>query len=127
MADVYDRIDNREGGGGMFVMGLLTGSVLGVALGMLFAPKAGSELRKQLSKQAGALANQAQEGYRQTTENVGQLAEKGKEVADELAEHGKNLYGKAREAVSSGAEEVQQYVRDVADTVTGAGRGLRKS
>ena len=59
MADGYDRFDNRTrgGGGGSFVMGLLTGTVLGAGLGMLFAPKAGSELRNQLSEQAGNLAN----------------------------------------------------------------------
>jgi gas vesicle protein len=45
-------------------MGLLTGTVLGAGLGMLFAPKSGSELRNQLSEQAGNLANAASEGYR---------------------------------------------------------------
>jgi hypothetical protein len=39
MADGYDRYDNEGGGGGSFVMGLLTGTVLGAGLGMLFAPK----------------------------------------------------------------------------------------
>ena len=63
MADGCDRSNNKEGGGS-FVMGLLTGAVLGVGLGMLFAPKAGSKLRNQLSEQAGALANQARECYR---------------------------------------------------------------
>jgi gas vesicle protein len=64
MADGYDRFENEGGGGGSFVMGLLTGTVLGAGLGMLFAPKAGSELRNQLSEQAGNLANAASEGYR---------------------------------------------------------------
>ena len=54
MADGYDRYDNEGGGGGSFVMGLLTGTVLGAGLGMLFAPKSGSELRNQLSEQAMA-------------------------------------------------------------------------
>ena len=62
MADGYDRFENEGGGGGSFVMGLLTGTVLGAGLGMLFAPKAGSELRNQLSEQAGTLANTASEG-----------------------------------------------------------------
>ena len=59
MADGYDRFENESNGngGGSFVMGLLTGTVLGAGLGMLFAPKAGSELRNQLSEQAGNLAN----------------------------------------------------------------------
>ena len=64
MADGYDRFENEGGGGGSFVMGLLTGTVLGAGLGMLFAPKSGSELRNQLSEQAGNLANAASEGYR---------------------------------------------------------------
>jgi gas vesicle protein len=83
-----DRFDSNEGGS--FVMGLLTGTVLGVGLGMLFAPKAGSELREQLSEQADALANQAQDGYRKATQNAGQWAEKGKETAGEWAERGKD-------------------------------------
>ena len=48
MAYEYDRFE-REEGGGSFLMGLLTGTVLGAGLGMLFAPKAGSELRNRSS------------------------------------------------------------------------------
>ena len=51
MAYEYDRLE-REEGGGSFLMGLLAGTVLGAGLGMLFAPKAGSELRSQLSDSA---------------------------------------------------------------------------
>jgi gas vesicle protein len=101
MADGYDRFDNEGGGGGSFVMGLLTGTVLGAGLGMLFAPKAGSELRNQISTQAGNLANTAQEGVRRAQETAGEWADRGREV-----------YDKARDAVSRGADEAQRYVRD---------------
>ena len=120
MANGHDRFDNNAGGGS-FMIGLLAGTALGAGLGMLLAPKAGSELRNQLSGQAGALAKQAQEGYRKATETAGQWAEKGKAAAGELAERGKEVYGTAREAASHGAEEADKYVRDAADTVTGAG------
>ena len=66
MADGYDRFDNEGSGGGSFVMGLLTGTVLGAGLGMLFAPKSGSELRSQLSEQAGNIANQASDAVQFT-------------------------------------------------------------
>jgi gas vesicle protein len=101
MADGYDRFDNEGGGGGSFVMGLLTGTVLGAGLGMLFAPKAGSELRSQVAEQAGNLANTASEGYRRASEAAGGWAEKGRDA-----------YDKARDAVSRGADEAQRYVRE---------------
>src|SRR2546421_5609793 len=101
MADGYDRFDNEGGGGGSFVLGLLTGTVLGAGLGMLFAPKSGSELRSQLSERAGDVANQASEGYRRASQSAGQWAEKGREA-----------YNKASEAVAKGAKEARKYVRE---------------
>ena len=62
MAYEYDRFE-REDGGGSFLMGLLAGTVLGAGLGMLFAPKAGSELRNQLTDQAGKLRATANDTY----------------------------------------------------------------
>lgn len=53
----FDR-DEHEGGGG-FMMGLLTGTVLGAGLGMLLAPKSGSELRSQIGDQARRAAGAA--------------------------------------------------------------------
>jgi gas vesicle protein len=113
MADGYDRFDNEGSGGGSFVMGLLTGTVLGAGLGMLFAPKAGSELRSQVAEQAGNLANTASEGYRRASESAASWAEKGRET-----------YDKARDAVNRGADEAQRYVRDATGaTPAGAGAG----
>jgi gas vesicle protein len=110
MADGFDRYDQemrQEGGGGSFVIGLLTGTVLGAGLGMLFAPKAGAELRSKLSDQAGNLANTASEGYRRASESAGQWAERGREI-----------YNKASDAVAKGADEAQQFARDSATTFT---------
>jgi len=120
MADGYNRFENEGGGGASFVMGLLTGTVLGAGLGMLFAPKAGAELRSQIGEQAGNIANQASEGYRRATESAGQWAEKGREAASEWAERGKDIYGKAKDAVARGAEEAQRYAREAAGTTSTA-------
>ncbi|MCA1559147.1 MAG: YtxH domain-containing protein [Acidobacteria bacterium] len=81
MAYEYDRLE-REDGGGSFLMGLLAGTVLGAGLGMLFAPRAGSELRSQLSEQAGRLRTTANDGYQQATEKVSQMVDRGKEAYD---------------------------------------------
>jgi gas vesicle protein len=120
MADGYDRFDNEGGGGGSFVMGLLTGTVLGAGLGMLFAPKSGSELRNQISEQAGNLANTASDGYRKASEAATEGYRRASETAGEWADRGRDVYDKTRDAVSRGAEEAQRYVRDAANTVAGS-------
>jgi gas vesicle protein len=85
MAYEYDRFE-REEGGGSFLMGLLAGTVLGAGLGMLFAPKAGSELRSQLgtqlADQTGKLREVADPYYQQASEKVSQMVDKGKEAYD---------------------------------------------
>ena len=81
MAYEYDRIE-REDGGGSFLMGLLAGTVLGAGLGMLFAPKAGAEVRKQLSEQATRLRSTAADTVQQASEKVSQIVDRGREAYD---------------------------------------------
>lgn len=99
MANEYDY---ESGGGSGFMMGLLTGTVLGAGLGMLFAPKSGSELRGQLSESASHLGRSASE-----------VAEKGREL-------GRDAMGKAREAVSRGADEARGMGSNVGTGSTGS-------
>src|SRR5437868_194061 len=91
MAYEYDRFE-REEGSGSFLMGLLAGTVLGAGLGMLFAPKAGTELRNQLTEQAGKLRSTANDSYQQATDKVSQLVDRGRDA-----------YDRARSAGTSGA------------------------
>jgi gas vesicle protein len=81
MAYEYDRLE-KEDTGGSFLMGLLAGTVLGAGLGMLFAPKAGSDLRNQLTEQAGRLRHTANDTYQHASERVGQIVDKGREAYD---------------------------------------------
>ena len=81
MAYEYDRYE-REEGGGSFLMGLLAGTVLGAGLGMLFAPKAGSELRSQLGESAGKLRSTANDTYQQASDKVSQIVDRGRDAYD---------------------------------------------
>jgi hypothetical protein len=85
MADSYDRYDS-EGAGAGFMMGLLTGTVLGAGLGMLLAPKAGSELRGVIGEQAKHISSRASEQYRKASSSAGTWAEKGREFVDRTRE-----------------------------------------
>jgi gas vesicle protein len=66
-------------------MGLLTGTVLGAGVAMLFAPKSGAELRDDLSARADTLASRTRDGFRTAAEHVEQWVEKGKEAAATVA------------------------------------------
>ena len=92
MAYEYDRFE-REDGGGSFLMGLLAGTVLGAGLGMLFAPKAGSELRNQVTEQAGKLRTTANDAYSQATEKVSQMVDRGREAYDRARTTGGSTVG----------------------------------
>jgi gas vesicle protein len=85
MAYEYDRFE-REEGGGSFLMGLLAGTVLGAGLGMLFAPKAGSELRSQIGSSiadgTGRLREVADQTYSQASEKVSQMVDRGRDAYD---------------------------------------------
>ncbi len=108
MAD-YERYEN-EGNGGGFMMGLLTGTVLGAGLGMLLAPKAGSELRGTIGEQARNLGSKASEQYRRASEQASGWAEKGRDFVD-----------KARDAVSRGADEARGYASGTTSGSSGFG------
>lgn len=97
MADYIEREDSA-GGGGAFLLGVLTGAVLGAGLGMLLAPKSGSELRGALGHQARNFGSMAQDQYRRAADAASGWAEKGREFVD-----------RTREAVSRGTEQAREY------------------
>jgi gas vesicle protein len=90
----------QEGGGG-FMMGLLTGTVLGAGIGMLLAPKSGSELRHKISNSAGQFGRAASQQYKRASE-----------VAEDLAHRGKETLNRARDAAEEGSDEARRYAKE---------------
>jgi gas vesicle protein len=100
MAYEYDRLE-REDGGGSFLMGLLAGTVLGAGLGMLFAPKAGAELRNQLNEQAGKLRATANDTYSQVKNTANETYSQATDKVSQIVDKGKDAYERARTNVSN--------------------------
>jgi gas vesicle protein len=109
---------NGEAGSAGFILGLLTGSVLGVALGLLLAPKPGEELRGELEEQVRHFGEQAREFGAKASERY----QRASEVATDLADRGRTVVTHAREAVKSGAEDVRDFAgrHDTATDVDGS-------
>jgi hypothetical protein len=73
MPDGFEKHGDHASGSG-FMLGLLTGTVLGAGLGMLLAPKSGSDLRSQLGEHAASLGRAAGEQLRRASEAAGATA-----------------------------------------------------
>ena len=73
MAELDRGERNGNGYAGKVVVGLLAGAALGAGLGLLFAPKPGSQLRRQIGEGANKLANTTSTAYRKASEKAGEI------------------------------------------------------
>jgi gas vesicle protein len=97
MAYEFDRVE-REDGGGSFLMGLLAGTVLGAGLGMLFAPKPGAEVRKQLSEQANRLRSTASDTIQHASERLGHASQQASDRLAQASDKVSQIVDRGREA-----------------------------
>ncbi len=72
--------------------------MLGAGLGMLFAPKAGSEVRKQLSEQANRLRSTANDTIQQASEKLSQVSQQASEKIGQVSEKVSQIVDRGREA-----------------------------
>ena len=93
MGERGDRFDSNFGDGASFIMGVLTGTALGVGLGMLFAPKAGRQLRSEISEQGTNLATAATEQFRRATETASDWADRGREMSEQAVSVARSIVG----------------------------------
>jgi gas vesicle protein len=114
MRDYHD----AESHGGGFIVGLFTGALIGAGLGLLLAPKSGSQLRQQLWNRAGDLADAAEQAYGRAAETVNDLTHRG-------SEFGREAYSAGRDLASRATDEAERFAGDVAERAaqTGSTRG----
>ena len=100
--------------------GIMIGSAIGGAAGILFAPKAGKETRQEISGKVKKSAAFAKEKIRDTVEEVKEqvegLKEKKSAIVDkigETAEEVKESLGEAREAVSAAKEDLKKGLVEI--------------
>ena len=113
----------EKSGFGYFLLGL----GIGVAAGILWAPRTGDETRQLIADKAGEgadyLKNRAQEG----TDYVRQRTEDLKQSASDLYEKGKSSVARQKDtlsaAVEAGKQAYREAVTDIKSTASNAGTG----
>jgi gas vesicle protein len=96
----FDTRYSQPGGG--FVSGLLFGAAVGAALGVIFAPRAGADTRRQLASSGSRIREGAMRTYEQARDA------------------GSAAVSKARDAYDRGRDAFDRTRRDVQDTVEDA-------
>ncbi len=123
-----------------FVLGALFGSAVGAITALLFAPKSGSELRREIAEKSnevyGDVYNRASDFAHHNRERVGRLVNEGKMKADELVQTTKEqashllyeaegLIGEARERVNTAQAELKGNINRVRGAAHEAAEAFR--
>ena len=92
----------RERRGFGFVLGLMTGTVVGAGLAIWLVPRAASELRNRLTDSLDDVGNRASDQFQQASARVG-------ETVDHITRKGQGVRDDVAEAVARGAREVERF------------------
>jgi len=79
--------------------GLLIGGLIGVAVGVLYAPKSGKETREDITRKTEELMDKAKEEYERAVQASKRAYEAAREKVEEAEEKAGELAGKGKEAL----------------------------
>ena len=100
--------------------GLFIGGLIGVVLGILYAPKSGKETRDDIARKADELLGKAKEEY----ENA---VEKSKTAYETAVKHLKGLEISAKEQVEEVESKVSEFAHKGADAIADSKNRLKKA
>lgn len=103
-SEIYE----SSGNGGGFVMGLITGAAVGAALGLMFAPKRGADLRDDIARSTEGVRRRASRAYDAVSDTVSDLASKGGSMVSHVLSKSEGLVEQGQKAVEAGRDVVDQ-------------------
>ena len=110
----------EKGGFGYFLLGL----GIGVAAGVLWAPKTGEEIRQIIADKAGEGADFLKDRAQEGTEFVRNRADDVKQSAADLYDKGRSTVVRQKETLNAAVEAGKQAYRDaVTDPKAGTAAG----
>jgi gas vesicle protein len=113
----------NQGGGGDKLVYFLIGAGIGAVTALLFAPKAGSELRSDIADAtkkgldiardaSRELGERANEYYQTGVDRASDIGVRGKEAVGDLTERGKDLITRQKAQVAAAIEAGKQGYRE---------------
>lgn len=111
----------EEGNGKDFIIGVLIGGIIGATTALLLAPKTGSELRGNLSTQAGQIKDKTIDISSSAKAKTTQLSKQLQEQSGQLVDKVKSIKGKPSSPLDDGTasyegEEPMDYMETISNT-----------
>jgi gas vesicle protein len=95
-------MSDRDGSGFLW---FLAGLGIGAAVGILYAPKSGDEVRQRIREVAGDIPDTVKERARQAREQAGNWTEKGRDYLNQQKEQIRSAYEAGRQAYREATTE----------------------
>ena len=112
--------------GGSFALGLLVGGIIGALIGMLLAPKPGSETRSEIWERSETLRSRADEAAASLRERVGPAADgvssRFGPAVESVREAGASAIENVNARLGRGQEEVVEADADTTTTQSSNGQ-----
>lgn len=102
MQEGYSQMQEEQGKAGTFLVGLICGAAIGAAVGLMLAPKAGVEIRRQLADQAEKLRKQAADAYGSASSAIGDVLSRSREAVNV----GREAYEQTRSSANGAARDM---------------------
>jgi len=113
--------------GGSFALGLLVGGIIGALIGMLLAPKPGSETRSEIWQRSETLRSRADEAAASLRERVGPAADgvssRFGPAVESVREAGASAIENVNARLGRGQEEAEVVEPDADTTTTQSSNG----
>ncbi|MDZ4713508.1 MAG: YtxH domain-containing protein [bacterium] len=101
-----------------FILGLLTGGLVGAAAALLYAPKTGKELRKDINYKKDELLNEASNVVDNAKKRASGIITEAKERAMYIVEEGKKKVSSAADTASGFISEEKEMLMDEASKLS---------
>ena len=92
-----------------FLLGLVTGGVLGAGLAIMLVPRLASGLRRRVADSASDLSDAAFKTYDGAAARVSDAVDRVSGIVDDATRRGQSVRDDVADAVGRGAREVEQF------------------
>ena len=118
-------MDNQnQNSGSSLVAGLFWGGIIGLAIGILYAPQSGRETREMLMKTAGEAKDSALEMVGNAQDKADDIVRKARETKDKLVNAATAATDRAAKIIEDAekkADEIVRQARETANEIMGDG------